>query len=254
MNTSSLSDAEVAQNEYSQLVTEASDACAKRIMSATSIGAGDAAQRDLRFRLKRLDKLSQDELVEKAQQRARVKEVTMAGDWISKANFEPATAKQIRQLVDVNDHGGAYALAAQAIGRTDLAERFAQINRRHLELGHLPLDLQFRRDEASQALMAALRGPSCRTGPNAKMFEVTAAGFDGSSSETDDCVFWVLASTEETVKSAIADTGAVFCGEVSGRSPGDADFTLPGQSMQFSSALLEKASAHRNAKRPHPKM
>jgi len=82
-----------------------------------------------------------------------------------------------------------------------------------------------------------------------KVFEVTAAGFDASSDETDDLVFWVAANSAEQVREAIKDTGAVFCGEVLGWSLNDAEFTLPAQAMGLSSALLEKASEHRNANR-----
>lgn len=32
------------------------------------------------------------------------------------------------------------------------------------------------------------------------VYEVTAAGFDGSSDETDDLVFWVRARTEDEVR------------------------------------------------------
>lgn len=82
-----------------------------------------------------------------------------------------------------------------------------------------------------------------------KVFEVTAAGFDASSDETDDLVFWIAAKSAQVVQDAIRDTGAVFCDEVLGWSLIDADFTLPMQAMGLSSALLEKASNHRNANR-----
>jgi hypothetical protein len=88
-----------------------------------------------------------------------------------------------------------------------------------------------------------------------KVFEVTAAGFDGGSDDTDDLLYWVAARTEEEVQAAIEDTGACFRGNV-GFSAAvdvtrdvDVDFKLPGQSMQFASALLEKASAARNDRR-----
>ena len=84
-----------------------------------------------------------------------------------------------------------------------------------------------------------------------KVFEVTAAGCDGSTDATDDHVFWVAASTEEIVKTAIKDTGPAFCGEIEMDhiDLADADFTLPEQSMQLSVALLEKASDQRNLNR-----
>ena len=86
-----------------------------------------------------------------------------------------------------------------------------------------------------------------------RLYEVTAAGFDGGSDDTDDHVLWVLAPSAEVVQDAIQDTDATFCGEVV-RGPwitADlADFKLPAQSMQLASALLEKASEHRNRNRP----
>lgn len=84
-----------------------------------------------------------------------------------------------------------------------------------------------------------------------KIFEVVAAGFDGGSDETDDCVFWVSAPSEEVVKTAIEDTGAQLCGEMESTIPfSDVDYVLPRQAAQFSSVLLEKVSEHRNRNRP----
>lgn len=87
-------------------------------------------------------------------------------------------------------------------------------------------------------------------GPTWKCYEVTAAGFDASTDETDDCVFWVKAESEMHVIYAIKDTGANYCGEIPSSCLSDVDFTLPSQEMQFSSALLEKASLERNRNRP----
>jgi len=81
------------------------------------------------------------------------------------------------------------------------------------------------------------------------VYEVTAAGFEGSSDETDDLVFWVRARTEAEVREAIADTGASFSGMVQSATDADVDFTLPRESLQFASALLEKASDARNVGR-----
>lgn len=83
-----------------------------------------------------------------------------------------------------------------------------------------------------------------------KVFEVTAAGYDGSSDETDDLVFWVAAFWQDQVELAISDTGAKLVGEVPDWGLADADFFLPGQTMALSSALLEKASEYRNKNRP----
>lgn len=82
-----------------------------------------------------------------------------------------------------------------------------------------------------------------------KVFEVTAEGFDGSSDQTDQLVFWVGATSADEVLTAIRDTGAKLCGQISDDCLPDVDFHLPGESMAFSSALLEKASEARNANR-----
>ena len=46
-----------------------------------------------------------------------------------------------------------------------------------------------------------------------RVYEVTAAGFDGSNDETDHLVYWVGASSEDLVLAAIADTGSTYCGD-----------------------------------------
>lgn len=63
------------------------------------------------------------------------------------------TLRQVKQLTAVNDHGGAYLLAAQSLGCVELADLFASINQQHLTLGHLPLNLYDERYAAYQALM-----------------------------------------------------------------------------------------------------
>lgn len=63
--------------------------------------------------------------------------------------------KRIKALVQNNDHGGAYLLAAQKLGLDDLAERFGSINRRHMQLGYLPTKLYVERYEAYQELNAS---------------------------------------------------------------------------------------------------
>jgi hypothetical protein len=83
-----------------------------------------------------------------------------------------------------------------------------------------------------------------------RVFEVTAAGFDASTDDTDDSVFWVSSPSEAEVMTAIADTGAAYCGETTGMcDASDVDFELPKQNMQFSSALLKIASDVRNSTR-----
>lgn len=68
-----------------------------------------------------------------------------------------------------------------------------------------------------------------------KSYEVTAAGFDGSTSATDDRVFWVRAESADAVRVAIDGTGAVFHDVIDGD---DAiDFTLPEDEAQLRAAL-----------------
>lgn len=105
-------------------------------------------------------------------------------------------------------------------------------------------------DRAAFVTQAAPFVDSDKTASGLKVFEVTAAGFDGATEETDDLVFWVAAFSQDQVEVAIRDTGAKFCGEVLGWSLADAEFFLPGQTMALSSALLEKASEYRNKNRP----
>jgi hypothetical protein len=82
-----------------------------------------------------------------------------------------------------------------------------------------------------------------------KIFEVTAAGFDGSTDETDDLVYWVASPSRREVETAIKDTGAKLCDEVPDLRPQDADYTLPAQSLNLSAVLLEHASNDRNKSR-----
>lgn len=65
--------------------------------------------------------------------------------------------KQLRAMVQRNDHGSAYQLAAKALGCADLESRFAAINRRCEELGEVPLDVYAERHGLYQKLMAAAR-------------------------------------------------------------------------------------------------
>jgi hypothetical protein len=68
-----------------------------------------------------------------------------------------------------------------------------------------------------------------------KSFEVTAAGFDGSSDATDDRVFWVQADSAETVLAAIEGTGALFHDIIDGDS--GIDFMLPKDEAQLRKKL-----------------
>lgn len=80
-----------------------------------------------------------------------------------------------------------------------------------------------------------------------KTFEVTAAGFDASTDETDDRVYWVKAAYHEEVIAAIQDTGATYHDTIDTET--DIDFTLPRDRMMLASALLKWASVERNKNR-----
>lgn len=84
------------------------------------------------------------------------------------------------------------------------------------------------------------------------IFEVMAAGFDASSDETDDLVFWIKAPSEEAVKAAIKNTGATFGGLMDYTPSDGVDYELPRQEMQLSAALLEAESDYRNRNRVTP--
>ncbi len=60
---------------------------------------------------------------------------------------------KISEMTAINDHGGAYQLAAQTLGRSDLAEQFGTINRRQQELGYLPIDLYGKRHGLYDSLL-----------------------------------------------------------------------------------------------------
>ena len=67
------------------------------------------------------------------------------------------TLQDVRELVQINDHGGAYQLAAAKLGNLELAEKFGSINRRQIELGHLPPSLYDQRQRLYQDLLAFTR-------------------------------------------------------------------------------------------------
>jgi hypothetical protein len=74
-------------------------------------------------------------------------------------------------------------------------------------------------------------------GPSLKAFEITAHGYDGSTSETDDRVFWVLASGAAEVQAAIAGTKAGFREAIDTETA--IDFHLPARSEALKAKLLE---------------
>ncbi len=69
-----------------------------------------------------------------------------------------------------------------------------------------------------------------------RTYEVTAAGFDASSSATDHLVFWVKAKRGAHVFEAIEGTGAGFHNLIDSES--DIDFWLPRDSDRLRKALL----------------
>lgn len=60
---------------------------------------------------------------------------------------------EIRSLVQANDHGGAYQMAARVLKFDELAERFGGINRQQLELGHLTGNLYEERHRLYKELL-----------------------------------------------------------------------------------------------------
>lgn len=69
MPTSDIQPAAAA--EYDILVKNAQDAAARRMQNAVTISAADAAQRDLAFQLKRIDALTPEQLLQRAEQRTQ---------------------------------------------------------------------------------------------------------------------------------------------------------------------------------------
>lgn len=71
------------------------------------------------------------------------------------------TLRAIQSMTAINDHGSAYHTAAVALGLRVLANQFARINRRHLALGQLPLELYHQRHVAYRKLMNAAKARMC---------------------------------------------------------------------------------------------
>jgi len=102
------------------------------------------------------------------------------------------------------------------------------------------------------ALPGLVKAFDAKHAPRSHVWEVTAAGFDGGTDDTDDRVYWVRADSEQQVAEVIADTGAKLHDELPiGHADNDIDFDLtqPGQAMQFGTKLLEWASHERNKNR-----
>ncbi len=101
-------------------------------------------------------------------------------------------------------------------------------------------------DDEGEALAPAVR----------RIYEITAAGFDGGTDETDDRVFWVEADSSEQVRDAIKDCGAILCGLVTpdhgvtaAQVSQSVDFKLPGEALNLSEELLRWVGIERNKNR-----
>lgn len=67
-------------------------------------------------------------------------------------------------------------------------------------------------------------------------FEVTAAGFDGSTDATDDRVIWVKATDADAVARAVEGTGAGFHRIINGDT--DIDYVLPQDELSLRAELI----------------
>lgn len=83
-----------------------------------------------------------------------------------------------------------------------------------------------------------------------KTFEVTAAGFDAATDETDGRVLWVQAVSPQAVESAIEGTGAVFHGQVDVSE--DIDYLLPEGSDALRACLVNFRDAPQLTSRQRP--
>lgn len=70
--------------------------------------------------------------------------------------------QRIQQMVRNNEHGEAMRLAAQCLGRADLVEKFARINRRQLQLGSLSPKLYEERYATYQEMLKFAKSALCR--------------------------------------------------------------------------------------------
>lgn len=74
-----------------------------------------------------------------------------------KKQLESDLIRQIAILTSRNAHGEAYQLGAKTLGLIKLSERFADINRRHIQLGYLSHELDLERKSAYDELMEHAR-------------------------------------------------------------------------------------------------
>lgn len=65
--------------------------------------------------------------------------------------------QRVRRKVQNNDRGEAYLLIAQAMNNDVLSQGFAEINREHRRIGHLPQNLYVARHRFYQELMYQAR-------------------------------------------------------------------------------------------------
>lgn len=73
------------------------------------------------------------------------------------AEINAATLREIRSMVQLNDHGQAYQFASNKLGLDKLAASFAEINRKHVLLGYLSHDLYVKRFELYREMMDSAR-------------------------------------------------------------------------------------------------
>lgn len=70
-----------------------------------------------------------------------------------------------------------------------------------------------------------------------KTYEITLAGFDGGSDETDGLVLWVSTADPEALEKLSSEIGATFCGAVDGGREA-VDYVLPEQEAALRSQAL----------------
>lgn len=68
-------------------------------------------------------------------------------------NFSDDGVRQIANMTDRNDHGGALLAGAKMLNRHDIAENVGKINAAHAKEGYLTTDLASQRDKAYDDMM-----------------------------------------------------------------------------------------------------
>lgn len=82
------------------------------------------------------------------------------------------------------------------------------------------------------------------------IYEITGAGFDAATDDTDQLVFWVEADGPELAQQIAEDCGAKFWGQIEPTmATACIDYVLPRQALALQEALLQCASDFRNRNR-----